>query len=97
MDPRDQMPYQMPGGMHPAPNMNMNHPPQIFGQYPPTDGLPMHHMPPEMAAQMFPDQMMMEDTTEAKKRRIAKVCGERRAVSLINFIDIGQGINWFIS
>jgi hypothetical protein len=62
-------PFQMPG-MAPPPLMNP--PPQIFGGYTP-DGLPLQHLPPELAAQMFSDHGLMDDTSEAKRRRIARV------------------------
>lgn len=63
----DHMGFHMPGM---APPPLTNHPPQIFGGYQP-DGLPQ--MPPEMAAHMFPDHMLMDDSSEAKRRRIARV------------------------
>ncbi|KAG5989641.1 hypothetical protein E4U52_005393 [Claviceps spartinae] len=64
--------FQMPD-MAPPPLMNQ--PPQVFGGYN-GDGLPnVPHMPPDLAAHMFPDtQFLMEDTFEAKRRRIAKAC-----------------------
>lgn len=63
--------FQMPD-MAPPPLMNQ--PPQVFGGYN-GDGLPnVPQMPPDLAAHMFPDtQFLMEDTFEAKRRRIAKV------------------------
>ncbi|KAG6009947.1 hypothetical protein E4U21_000718 [Claviceps maximensis] len=69
----DHMEFQVPG-MAPPPPL-MNEPPQIFGGYN-GDGLPnIPHMPPDLAAHMFPDaHLLMEDTTEAKRRRIAKAC-----------------------
>ncbi|KAG5978009.1 hypothetical protein E4U55_006420 [Claviceps digitariae] len=66
----DHMAFQMPGM---APPPLMNEPPQIFGAYN-GDGLP-NIMPPDLAAHMFPDaHLLMEDTTEAKRRRIARAC-----------------------
>lgn len=67
----DHMGFQM-HGMAPPPLMNQ--PPQIFGGYS-TDGLPnVSQMPPDLAAHMFPDaHLLMEDTNEAKRRRIARV------------------------
>ncbi|KAF4978656.1 hypothetical protein FZEAL_4999 [Fusarium zealandicum] len=48
----------------------MNQPPQIFGGY---DGLPQMH--PDLAAQMFPDSaMLLDDSNDAKRRRIARAC-----------------------
>lgn len=67
----DHMNFQIPGGM-PRP---MNHPPpQVFGSYGP-DGLPqVQHLPPEVAAQMFPDShLLFDESQDAKRRRIARV------------------------
>ncbi|KAF7554737.1 hypothetical protein G7046_g6738 [Stylonectria norvegica] len=66
----DHMAFQMPG-MAPPPLMNQ--PPQIFGYAHDHNGMPQ--MPPELAAQMFPDSaMMLDDSNEAKRRRIARAC-----------------------
>ncbi|KAM3459506.1 hypothetical protein MY5147_002802 [Beauveria neobassiana] len=64
----DHMGFQMPGSGPPL----MNQPPQIFGSYS-QDGMPsMAHMP-DMTAHMFSDaQLLMEDTNDAKRRRIAR-------------------------
>lgn len=65
----DHMGFQMPGsGQQPM----MNQPP-MFGSYQ-QDGMPnMGHMP-DMTAHMFSDaQLLMEDTNDAKRRRIARV------------------------
>ncbi len=65
----DHMGFQIPG-MAPPPLMNQ--PPQIFGTYAP-EGLPQMP-PPDFASHMFPDShMLMEDSNEAKRRRIARV------------------------
>ncbi|KAK4229799.1 hypothetical protein QBC38DRAFT_358387 [Podospora fimiseda] len=64
-----QMPIQPPALMNP--------PPQIFGGYPEHQhhGIPMSQLPPDlMAAQMFGDHGLLEDTNEAKRRRIARAC-----------------------
>ncbi|KAK4168980.1 6c6d08f8-8b27-48d1-a5e9-ee3a8a61eadc [Cladorrhinum sp. PSN259] len=65
-----QMPIQPPQIMNP--------PPQIFGGYSEHQhhGLPsMSQLPPDlMAAQMFGDHGLLEDTNEAKRRRIARAC-----------------------
>lgn len=55
----------------------MNQPPQVFGGYGP-DGLPnMANMPPEMAAHMFNDpHMLLDESSEAKRRRIARVSNQ---------------------
>jgi hypothetical protein len=61
----DRMGFQMPHMVNP--------PPQIFGGYAP-DGMQMQHLPPELAAQMFGDPAtLLDDTNEAKRRRIARV------------------------
>lgn len=54
--------FQIPG-MPPA---MINQPPQIFGY----DGMPA--ITADMASQMFSDNMLLDDTVEAKRRRIAK-------------------------
>lgn len=67
----DHMGFQMPHMGHPPPLMNQ--PPQIFGAYTP-DGLPVQHMPPDLAAHMFGDpSTLLDDANEAKRRRIARV------------------------
>lgn len=72
----DGMGFQMPSMGRPP---LMNPPPQIFGAYP-NEGLPMSHLPPELAAQMFPDHAtLLDDANEAKRRRIAKVREPARA------------------
>jgi len=66
--PGFQMPIQPPSLMNP--------PPQIFGGYAEHQhhGMPMSQLPPDlMAAQMFGDHGLLEDTNEAKRRRIARV------------------------
>lgn len=66
------MGFQMPHMANPPPMMNP--PPQIFGGYS-HDGIPMQHLPPELAAQMFGDpSTLLDDTNEAKRRRIARAC-----------------------
>lgn len=63
----------MPHHMGNPPSM-MNQPPQIFGGFAP-DGMAMQHFPPELAAQMFGDpSTLLDDTNEAKRRRIARAC-----------------------
>ncbi|KAK3326530.1 fungal-specific transcription factor domain-containing protein [Apodospora peruviana] len=63
-------PFQMPMAAPPL----MNQPPQIFGGY--TDhGMPLHQLPPDLiGAQMFGDHSLLEDSNEAKRRRIARAC-----------------------
>ncbi|KAK2067922.1 hypothetical protein P8C59_001621 [Phyllachora maydis] len=52
----------------------MNQPPQIFGGYS-DHGLSTSQLPPDMlSAHMFADHGMMDDTNEAKRRRIARAC-----------------------
>ncbi|KAM0278652.1 hypothetical protein ACHAQH_005039 [Verticillium albo-atrum] len=68
----DRMGFQMPHMAHPPPMMNP--PPQIFGGYTP-DGMSIQHLPPDLAAQMFPDHStLLDDANEAKRRRIARAC-----------------------
>lgn len=51
----------------------MNQPPQIFGANA-YDTMQMQHMSPELTAQMFGDpSMLLDDTSDAKRRRIARV------------------------
>ncbi len=51
----------------------MNPPPQIFGGYS-EHGMPLHQLPPDLAAHMFGDpNSLMDDANEAKRRRIARV------------------------
>ncbi|PKS10715.1 hypothetical protein jhhlp_002472 [Lomentospora prolificans] len=65
------MGFQMPPMGH---QPLINPPPQIFGSYT-HDGMPMSHLPPELAAQMFPDPAtLLDDANEAKRRRIARAC-----------------------
>jgi hypothetical protein len=60
--------FQMPPLV--APQLT-NQPPQIFGSYL-ADGLPQ--LTPDMAAQLFPDSsMLLDDSLDAKRRRIARV------------------------
>ncbi|KAF7543926.1 hypothetical protein G7Z17_g10352 [Cylindrodendrum hubeiense] len=62
----DHMGFQMPAMAPPL----INQPPQIFGSY---DGLP--HLTNDLAAQMFSDSaMLLDDSVEAKRRRIARAC-----------------------
>ncbi|KAK2021828.1 fungal-specific transcription factor domain-containing protein [Colletotrichum zoysiae] len=68
----DHMGFQMPHMAGPPPMMNQ--PPQIFGAYTP-DGMPVQHMPPDLAAHMFGDpSTLLDDANEAKRRRIARAC-----------------------
>ena len=66
----DHMSFQMPSMGRPA---LLNPPPQIFGGYS-QEGMPVSQIPPELAAQMFPDHAtLLDDANEAKRRRIARV------------------------
>ena len=51
----------------------MNPPPQIFGGYT-NDGLPMTANLPDLTGPLFHDGALLEDSNEAKRRRIARVC-----------------------
>ncbi|KAM0518480.1 hypothetical protein ACHAPE_004243 [Trichoderma viride] len=65
--------FQMPPLV--APQLT-NQPPQIFGSYL-ADGLPQ--LTPDMAAQLFPDSsMLLDDSLDAKRRRIARACDQCR-------------------
>ena len=55
----------------PAPPL-MNPPPQIFGAYGP-DGQPLPADLPDMTGPMFTDGMLLDESNEAKRRRIARV------------------------
>lgn len=59
-----------PQGM-PQPPQVYNPPPQIFGGYAP-DGLPNMSMP-DLGQNLFPDATLMDESIEAKRRRIARV------------------------
>ncbi|GAB1314282.1 hypothetical protein MFIFM68171_04492 [Madurella fahalii] len=62
--------FQMPI----APPPLMNQPPQIFGGYT-EHGIPITQLPPDMmAGPMFGDHGLLEDSNEAKRRRIARAC-----------------------
>jgi hypothetical protein len=50
----------------------MNPPPQIFGAYTP-EGVPIPATLPDVGAPMFTDGSLMEESNEAKRRRIARV------------------------
>jgi len=50
-----------------APPPLMNPPPQIFGGY---NGLPEL----DLSSQMFSDGSLLDESSEAKRRRIARVC-----------------------
>jgi hypothetical protein len=59
--------FQMPQ----APPL-MNPPPQIFGNYS-ADGLPMTANLPDMTGPLFSDGTLLDESNEAKRRRIARV------------------------
>jgi len=50
----------------------MNPPPQIFGAYS-ADGLPMPANLPDLTGPMFENGTLLDDSNEAKRRRIARV------------------------
>jgi hypothetical protein len=73
MDPRHHSPnngFAMPPSAT-APPM-MNPPPQIFGAYS-ADGLPMAASLPDLGGPMFTDGTLLDESSEAKRRRIARV------------------------
>jgi hypothetical protein len=51
----------------------VNVPPQIFGNYT-HDGQLIPANLPDMTGPMFPDPGLLDDSNEAKRRRIARVC-----------------------
>jgi hypothetical protein len=70
MDPRrDSNGFQMPVS---APPLLHNPPPQIFGAYT-HDGLPIPATLPDMTGPMFTDGTLLDESNEAKRRRIARV------------------------
>ena len=72
----DHINFQIPGTMPPP--VNHPPPPQVFGAYGP-DGLPQAQLPPELAAQMFPDSgFLFDESQDAKRRRIARVSTHTR-------------------
>lgn len=82
--------FSMPPGLRGPPIMNT--PPQIFGAYAP-EGMPIPHLPPDLAAQMFPDpSTLLDDSSEAKRRRIARV---RHFTSFQSNLD--AKLNWILS
>jgi len=50
----------------------MNPPPQIFGNYG-LDGSPMAANLPDMTGPMFTDGTLLDESNEAKRKRIARV------------------------
>ena len=82
MDPRhDHNGFQMP--QMAAPPL-MNPPPQIFGAYS-TDGLQNMNMA-DLSQPIFGDGSLMDESIEAKRRRIARV-GFVRAAYLVRHTD----------
>jgi hypothetical protein len=69
MDPlhHDNKGFQLPQ----APPL-MNPPPQIFGNYS-ADGLPRPANLPDMTGPLFSDGTLLDESNEAKRRRIARV------------------------
>jgi hypothetical protein len=67
--------HDIKGFQMPAPQlMNHNPPPQIFGGYT-ADGLPLNAGLGDLSGQLFGDPAtLMDDSNEAKRRRIARVC-----------------------
>ncbi|KAJ4856119.1 fungal specific transcription factor domain-containing protein [Trichoderma breve] len=65
--------FQMPGLVQPP---LTGQPPQIFGY----DGLTnLQQLPPDMTAQMFADSnLLLDDSQDAKRRRIARACDQCR-------------------
>lgn len=77
----DPMRFHVPGM---TPQL-VNPPPQVFGAYGP-DGMPLaQQLPPDLAAQLYPDQVWPEDFSDAKRRRISRV--RPRALSQVGRAD----------
>ncbi|KAH8596956.1 fungal-specific transcription factor domain-containing protein [Bisporella sp. PMI_857] len=70
MDPRHDHGFQMP---HMQPPQLMNPPPQIFGAYD-HEGLPLAASLPDMSGSIFGDGTLLDESNEAKRRRIARAC-----------------------
>jgi len=86
----DHMQFQMPPM---GPQTLINPPPQIFGGYT-QDGMPVSHLPPDLAAQMFPDpSSLLDDANEAKRRRIARVRNHQDGARLDNYRFPGRQEN----
>lgn len=65
----DHMGFQIPGM---APSI-VHQPPRIFGGYGP-DGMQVPQLHPDLAAHMFTDSaMLLDDSNDPKRRRIARV------------------------
>lgn len=69
---QQQMGGQMPGGVGGAPPPVYNPPPQIFGGGYGADGLPNLGIP-DLSQTFLPDATLMDESIEAKRRRIARV------------------------
>lgn len=66
----------------------MNQPPQIFGAHA-YDGMQLQHLPADLTAQMFGDpNILLDDSNEAKRRRIARVSLPRSFVLVLVFIFV---------
>ncbi|TAQ84558.1 hypothetical protein B7494_g7108 [Chlorociboria aeruginascens] len=64
----------------------MNPPPQIFGSYDP-DGLSVLSNLPDMMDPIFTEGMLMDESTEAKRRRIARVEKKRNPPKGAKYIE----------
>lgn len=74
LPPHDTNGFHMP--QIPAPPL-MNPPPQIFGQYS-ADGLPLPASVDGLPQQLFGDGTLLDESNEAKRRRIARVRKDMR-------------------
>lgn len=73
--------FQMPMAAPPL----MNQPPQIFGGYT-EHGMPIHHLPPDLVGAPMFDHGLLEDSNEAKRRRIARVRDIEKTTSRESFV-----------
>jgi len=60
-------------GFNMPPPPLMNPPPQIFGAYD-NNGMPMPASLPDLPGPMFTDGTLLDESNEAKRRRIARAC-----------------------
>ncbi|UKZ83392.1 hypothetical protein TrVFT333_011200 [Trichoderma virens FT-333] len=77
--------FQMPGLVQPP---LTNQPPQVFGSFL-TDGLAsLQQLPPDMTAQMFSDSnLLLDDSQDAKRRRIARIEKKRATPKGAKYIE----------
>jgi hypothetical protein len=67
----------------------MNPPPQIFGAYS-ADGLPIPANLPDLAGPLFGDGTLLDESNEAKRRRIARVGFIAQLGEIETWLTIGR-------